>query len=111
MMLNFVHFSVQEFLAAYYISQLPPNDELRFIKATFWSDIYFNMFYMYIALIKGQQPFFKKFLTGGSKTTGAISHKFLESQLKCFCLHCYLDEANDHAMCNTIEQALPSKSV
>ena len=44
MTLNFIHFTIQEFLAAHYISHLPPNEELKVIKANFWSDVHFNMF-------------------------------------------------------------------
>ena len=34
MTLNFIHFIIQEFLAAHYISQLPPNKELEMIHAS-----------------------------------------------------------------------------
>ena len=46
MTLNFIHFTIQEFLAAHYISHLPPNEELKVIKANFWNDIYFNIFFI-----------------------------------------------------------------
>ena len=59
--LNFIHFTIQEFLAAHYISHLPPNEELKVIKEIFWSDMHFNMFCMYISLTKGQYPAFKKY--------------------------------------------------
>ena len=35
MTLNFIHLTIQEFLAAHYICHLPPNEELKVIKATF----------------------------------------------------------------------------
>ena len=47
--LNFIHFTIQEFLAAYYISHLPPNEELEVIKENFWNKIHFNMFSLYIS--------------------------------------------------------------
>ena len=101
--LNFIHFTIQEFLAAHYISHLPPNEELKVIKEIFWSDMHFNMFCMYISLTKGQYPAFKKILSGGNELI-TISHKFL-NPLQCVCLYCCFNEADDHAMCNTIEQA------
>ena len=64
MTLNFIHFTVQEYLAALYIYHLPPNEELKVIEANFWNDIHFNMFSMYISLTKGQRSSFKKFLSG-----------------------------------------------
>ena len=108
--LHFIHFTVQEFLAAHYISHLPPNKELKVIKANFWSDIHFNMFSIYVSLTKGQRSsfktflcggFFQKFLSGGN----AIFHKFLKDQLKCFHLYRCFNEANDHTICNIIQQA------
>ena len=104
MTLNFIHFTVQEFLAAYYLSQLPLNEELEVIKLNFWNDIHFNMFSMYTSLTKGQRPSFKEFLSDGNKAV-SIADKFLEDQLKCIHLYRCFNEAGDHTMCKTIEQA------
>ena len=110
MTLNFIHFTIQEYLAAHYISHLPQNKELKVIKANFWSDIHFNMFSMYISLTKGQRSSFKTFLSGGFLRKflsggNAISNKFLKDQLKCLRLYRSFNEADDHTMCNTIDQA------
>ena len=104
MTLNFVHFTVQEFLAAHYTSHLPPNEQLKVIKENFWSDVHFNMFSIYMSLTKGQQPCFKKFLAGGREAV-TIANKFLKNQLKCFRLYYYFAKADDQAMCNIIEHA------
>ena len=104
MTLNFIHFTIQEFLAAHYISHLPPNEELKVIEANFWSNIHFNMFSIYISLTKGQRSSFKKFLCGGNEAI-AISDEFLEDQLKCLRLYRCFNEAGDHTLCNTIERA------
>ena len=50
MTLNFVHFTIQEFLAADYISQLSPNEELKVIGENFWNSSHLNMFSMYLSL-------------------------------------------------------------
>ena len=104
MTLNFIHFTIQEFLAAHCLSQLPSNEELKIIKLHFWNDIHFNMFSIYTALTKGQRYSFKEFLSDGNKAI-TIADKFLEDQLKCIRLYCCFNEAKDHTMCNTIEQA------
>ena len=52
MTFNFLHSTMQEFLAAYYVSRLPPNEELKVIEARFWSDSHFNMFFTYIWLTR-----------------------------------------------------------
>ena len=104
MTLNFIHFTIQEFLAAHYISHLPPNEELKVIEANFWNNIHFNMFSIYISLTKGQRSAFKQFLSGGNEAI-AIADKFLEDQLKCLQLYRCFNEAGDHTLCNTIERA------
>ena len=101
---NFIHFTVQEYLSAHYISCLPPDEEFRAIEANFWSDIHFNMFTMYIALTKGQRSSFKKFLSSGNEAI-AISNEFLEDQLKSLRLYRAFKEADDTRLCDTIERA------
>ena len=109
MTLNFIHFTIQEFLAAHYISHLPPNEELKVIKAYFWSNIHFNMFSIYISLTKGQRSPFKAFLSGGNEEI-AIADQFLEDPLKCLRLYKCFNEAEDCIMCKRIEQAEIFKS-
>ena len=104
MTLHFIHFTIQEFLAAHYISHLPPNEELKIIEANFWNDVYFNAFSIYISLTKGQRSSFKQFLSDGNRAI-AISPKFLKDQLKCLRLYRIFNAADDHVMCYTIEQA------
>ena len=109
MTLNFIHFTIQEFLAAHYISHLPPNEELKMINAYFWSKIHFNMFTIYISLTKGQRCAFKTFLSAGNEAI-AIADKFLKDQLKCLRLYRCFNEAEDYKICKTIEQAETFKS-
>ena len=101
---NFIHFTVQEYLSAHYISCLPPDEEFRAIEANFWSDIHFNMFTMYITLTKGQRSSFKKFLSSGNEAI-SISHEFLKYQLKSLRLYRAFKEADDTRLCDTIERA------
>ena len=107
--LNFIHFTIQEFLAAHYNAHLPPNEELKVIEANFWRNNYFNMFGIYISITKGQQSSFKKFLSGGNEAI-AIVDKFLKDQLKCLRLYKCFNEARDYKMCQTIERAEIFKS-
>ena len=104
MTFNFVHFSIQEFLSAHHIIQLPPDEELRVLEAKFWSDVHSNMFTMYTSLTKGQRSAFKQFLSDGDNTI-AIAEIFLKNQLKCLRLFRSFHEANDEAMYTSIQQA------
>ena len=101
---NFIHFTVQEYLSALYISCLPPDEEFKAIEANFWSDIHFNMFTMYIALTKGQRSSFKKFLSSGNEAI-TISDEFLKDQLKSLRLYRAFKEADNTRLCDTIERA------
>ena len=103
MTFNFVHFSIQEFLSAYHITQLPPDEEQRVLEAKFWSDIHSNMFAMYISLTKGQRSAFKQFLSGGDDTI-TIAETYLKNQLKCLRLFRCFYEANDEAFYTSIQQ-------
>ena len=103
MTFNFVHFSIQEFLSAYHITQLPPDEELRVLKAKFWSDIHSNMFAMYTSLTKGQRSAFKQFLSCGDDTI-TIAETYLKDQLKCLRLFRCFYEANDEAFYTSIQQ-------
>ena len=104
MTFNFVHFSIQEFLSAYHITQLPPDEELRVLEAKFWSDIHSNMFAMYTSLTKGQRSAFKQFLSGGDDTITTIAEAYLKDQLKCLRLFRCFYEANDEAFYTSIQQ-------
>ena len=102
---NFLHFSIQEYLAAHHITNLPADEELRIIKQKFWSKLHFNMFAIYISLTKGQRRSFKHFLCGGNKAM-AISDEFLNDQLQCFQLYHCFHEAGDDDNCKIIERSV-----
>jgi len=103
MTFNFVHFSIQEFLAAHHITQLSPSEELQILKAYFWSDIHANMFAMYTSLTKGQRSAFKQFLSDGNNTV-TIAETFLNNQLKCLRIFRCFFEANDKAFYRSIQK-------
>ena len=101
---NFLHLSVQEFLAANHITTLTPDEELSILKQYFWSDSHSNMFTIYITLTKGQRPAFRKFLSGGDDSI-AIHSKFLYDKLKCVHLYrCFNEASGDDRVCRTIER-------
>ena len=108
---NFVHFSIQEFLAANYIIYYLPHKELFLLfKEKFWDNFYSNMFMLYVALTKGQQRPFKDFLCDKNRKI-CIADKFLTDQLKSLHLFRCFSEANDKSMCSTIEKAFSNKQI
>jgi len=103
MTFNFLHLTIQEYLAAnYIITDLKPDEELHLLHKHFWSDLHANMFSIYVTLNKGQRSSFKKFLSVGNM---AISNKFLLKQSQCFRLFRCFHDALDYQMCKSIEKA------
>ena len=101
---NFLHLSLQEFLAANYITTLTPDEELSILEEYFWRGSHSNMFTIYITLTKGQRSSFRKFLSGGDDTI-AIHSKFLEDELKSVHLYrCFNEASGDDRVCRTIER-------
>ena len=101
---NFLHLSVQEFLAAHYITTLTPDEELSILNEYFWTDRHSNMFTMYINLTNAQRYSFRKFLSGGDHTI-AIHSKFLDDKLKRIQLYrCFNEASGDGHVCRTIER-------
>ena len=102
---NFIHLTIQEYLAANYIfTDLQPYEKIDFFREKFWCDLHANMFFMYVSLSKGQQYSFKEFLSGGSDSI-AISDEFLQDELKSLYLYRCFKEAEDDMMCKAIENA------
>lgn len=81
---NFLHLSLQEFLAAYHIACLPPDKEFNILQESFFNDIFSNTLLLYVGLTKGQHRAFKYFLYGGGKQFSITSmfFEFFNSQKK-----------------------------
>ena len=65
---NFLHKSIQEYMAAYYIAfLLPPKVLSNLLNKQFWNSKYFSIWIMYVGITKGEQQKFKNFLPGNHK--------------------------------------------
>ena len=80
-MVSFVHFSLQEFLAAYHVTCLPYDDELSVLKEKFMSDIHSNMFAVYVWMTKGKQQAFKDYLKYGTLEGSSRADKYVTGPL------------------------------
>ena len=122
--LHFVHFSLQEFLAAYYVTCLSHYEEFCVLKEQFMSQFYADTLMMYVGMTKGQRPAFKQYLNRSSNwmayiygLIGAylplmiynpsimIHPGFLKSTCTCFRLFRCFHEAGDEALCSEIGKA------
>ena len=56
---NFLHLSIQEYLAAIHVSSLSFLQQKEILQKTFWVDRYFNMWIMYMGITEGKSSAFK----------------------------------------------------
>ena len=116
---NFIHLSIQEFLAAHHVTTLPASKELSILQKNFWNNaVYFNMFDIYVALTNGQRPSFKQFLqpslmekfkkffNGRGEVSVGISQQLLNNKIKCLRMYRCFQEAGDVVTCKSIEEAI-----
>ena len=108
---HFLHFSIQEYMAASYISTLSDNEQIKLLNKTFWEHRYYNTWIMYVGITYGSSFALKHFLTGNwfqlytklSKTS-SISKKFLKNKIKCLHLFQCLVESNNEDMIASVSQ-------
>ena len=87
---HFLHFSIQEYMAAWYISMLPTRKQVKLLQKTFWEHRYYNTWIMYVGITGGCTFALRHFLSGNwfqlyTKIFGAskVSIKFLKHKMKC----------------------------
>ena len=106
---NFLHFSMQEFLAAFYITSLSVHEQIEQMKENFWSSKFLNMWVMYVGLTGGNSSALKHFLAGKRYTwmsklvgTKGIAWNEYDDKVKyLFLFHCFLEAGNDQ-MCQKV---------
>ena len=71
---NFLHFTLQEFLAAYYVSMLAIEEQSSNMENTFWKDRFAYMWVMYVGIVGVKNKIFTKFISGGEtyKNNGGL---------------------------------------
>ena len=111
---NFLHLSIQEYLAAYYITTLSIKQQLSILKRYFFSEKYLNMWIMYTGLC-GKPVALLHFLSG-KRLCGInkffvvhkISSTILQSKIKCLYLLQCLPELEDCKILNNISTLFES---
>ena len=102
---HFLHFSIQEYLAANYIALLSNKKQIQLLKSTFWNISYFNTWIMYVGITGGKLLAWKHFLSGNyfllsSRLLKTSLSKHLQSD-KIKSLHlfqCFLEAAGDNKL-------------
>ena len=109
---HFLHYSIQEYMAAYYIASLPDNELLTLLKETFWNVRYFNTWVMYVGITGGKHFMFAHFLSGNYFQTSSwlfgtqkISSTILSNKIKCLHLLRCSTEA-EHEMLSSVQSVV-----
>ena len=100
---HFLHFSVQEYLAAYYIASQSSTFQVQLLKDTFWNIRYFNTWIMYVGITGGKRLAWKHFISDNRFIlftkifkSSKISKSFLNDKIKSLHLfQCFAEIGNN----------------
>ena len=108
---HFLHFSIQEYMAAWYISALSNKKQIKLLKKIFWLHRYYNTWIMHIGITGGSSFPLKHFLSGSwfqfttkMRRTSSISNKYLKHKIKCLHLFQCLTESSNEEMIASVSK-------
>ena len=115
---HFLHFSIQEYMAAWYISTLSDSKQIKLLEKTFWEHRYYNTWIMYIGITCGSSFALRHFLSGNwfqfySKLfkNSKVSNKYLKHKMKCLHLFQCLVEANKEGIIESVKQLFQNNQI
>ena len=115
---HFLHFSIQEYMAAWYISTLPDRKQIKLLQKTFWEHRYYNTWIMYVGITCGSSFALRHFLSGNwfqlySKLfrSSKVSEKILKHKMKCLHLFQCLLEANKEDIIKSVKQLFQNNRI
>ena len=115
---HFLHFSIQEYMAAWYISALPDRKQIKLLQKTFWEHRYYNTWILYVGITCGSSFALRHFLSGNwfqlySKLlrSSKVSGKFLKHKMKCLHLFQCLLEANKEDVIKSVKQLFQNNRI
>jgi len=116
--LRFLHYSIQEYLAAYHISSLPDVRQLKLLKSTFWDVRYCNTWVMFVGITKGKSLALRHFLSGNTLFmyswlfgTKRISGAIVSVKMKCLHLFQCFAETEIADMVTLLETLFIDQSI
>ena len=115
---HFLHFSVQEYMAAWYISSLSDRKQIKLLNKTFWELRYYNTWIMYVGITCGTSFALRHFLSGNwfqlySKLfkNSKVSNKYLKHKMKCLHLFQCLVEASKEGTIESMKQLFQNNQI
>ena len=79
--LNFLHYTMQEFLSALHVSNLPPEQQSSLMKKTFWDGHYNFMWMMFVGIVGIESDIFVNFVSKGKEYKNKIGIRMTENIL------------------------------
>ena len=115
---HFLHFSIQEYMAAWYISTLSSKEQIKLLKETFWEHRYYNTWILYVGITHGNSFALKHFLSGNwfqliTKIfkSSRISNKLLKNKIRCLHLFQCFTESNNEDMIASVSNFLQGNQI
>ena len=108
MLFTFLHFVLQEFLAAFYLSTLSQNNCIEIYKQTFWKSEYINVWAYYCDITRDNN-IIKKMVLGSWQWLGfqKLPDNILQDKMSClYLVHCFTESPD-----NEIYQEVKSKVI
>lgn len=104
---NFIHFTIQEYLAAYYVSTLPHSEQLDKMRETFWKPRYSFMWMMYVGIVGISSTVFIEFISKGAMYKNGSGPKILatiqnDKRKRLQLFQCYMEAKCSKIMPKTI---------
>ena len=103
---NFLHFSLQEFLAVFHIAS---SEQAKIIRGNLWNSRYLNTWIMYCVLTRGGSLALKHYLSGNrfllfSRLFGArgVLQDRIDDKIKCLHLFQCFFEVGNNTMCEQV---------
>ena len=115
---HFLHFSLQEYMAAWHISMLSKNRQIQLLQKTFWEHRYYNMWTMYVGITCGSTFALRHFLSGNHFQfytkifkSSQVSKKYLKHKMKCLHLFQCLVEANKEDIIDSVSHIFQNNQI
>ena len=115
---HFLHFSLQEYMAAWHISMLSKSKQIELLQKTFWEHRYYNVWIMYVGITCGSTFALRHFLSGNHFQfftklfkISKVSNKYLKHKMKCLHLFQCLVEANKEDAIESVKQLFQNNQI
>ena len=115
---HFLHFSIQEYMAAWYISKLSKGKQIKLLQKTFWEHRYYNTWTLYVGITCGNSFALRHFLSGNRFQfyswlfkTLRVSDKYLNDKIKGLHLFQCLVETEKENILESVTQLFQSNQI